>query len=360
MGSRYTTIQQHEPLRIPSNWGSQEKRLIAQLEETFDDIYRRFGRLKLSDLSESLRREVSSTIDGVKTHSTLIEQNAQEIVLKAEQIETLNGQVGTLDDQVSALSGQMKSAQTSITQNAQAIVLKADGVVQDDGSVAAQSVSTSSVKVTANGVDITTDGTFTVDGSNFSVDADGKVTANGAIIDGTVRSNGALTLTQLDIHIGESEPEIKRTGMVWIKPAASAPPAPTMTTAVYSHTFAGTVQPLSKNYVYGTLTGRPEVKAGDRFVYVLSLPVFAYRQTDGVIITCVINGIYYAGTFNFPAQGYYTFEITVTDETRWYCDTGSISFTLMANESRASNDKKDCIRNAVGYTMTLTCYSYSN
>lgn len=318
MGSRYTTIQQHEPLRIPSNWGSQEKRLIAQLEETFDDIYRRFGRLKLSDLSESLRREVSSTIDGVKTHSTLIEQNAEKIELKA------------------------------------------DGVKQEDGSVAAQSVSTSSVKVTADGVDITTDGTFTVDGSNFSVDADGKVTANGAIIDGTVRSNGALTLTQLDIHIGESEPEIKRTGMVWIKPVASAPPAPTMTTAVYSHTFAGTVQPLSKNYVYGTLTGRPEVKAGDRFVYALSLPVFAYRQTNGVIITCVINGIYYAGTFDFPAQGYYTFEITVTDETRWYCDTGSISFTLMANESKATNSNKDCIRNAVGRTMTLTCYSYSS
>lgn len=53
--SKYTTIQQHEPLRVPEGWGTQEKRFIAQLEELLDDLYRRFNRLKISDLGDELR-----------------------------------------------------------------------------------------------------------------------------------------------------------------------------------------------------------------------------------------------------------------------------------------------------------------
>lgn len=325
MASNYPTIQQHEPLRIPSNWGTPEKRLIAQLEEIFDDIYRRFGRLKLSDLSESLRREVSSAIDGVKTHSTLIEQNAK------------------------------------------AIELKADGVKQEDGSVAAQAVSTSSVKVTANGVDITTDGTFTVDGANFSVDADGRVTASGAVIDGVVRSNGALTLTQLDIHIGEDEPEVKRKGMVWIKPGKSTPVTPTMTQAVYSYTFASSTQRAipTNNPFSGTFTGAPAAEAGKHHIYVFEVPLFAYRPVNEVIISFMIDGVIYGSTFKdvFTKQGTYTVTITreVTNATgTWLGTKPSIPFSLMANESVSSSHYKDNIRNPkAGYTAKLTCYSYS-
>lgn len=44
------TIQQHEPLRVPEGWTQSEKRLIAQLTETFDDLYSRFNRIRLQDL----------------------------------------------------------------------------------------------------------------------------------------------------------------------------------------------------------------------------------------------------------------------------------------------------------------------
>ena len=56
MSTEYVTYQQHEPFRIPSNWGTQERKFIAQLEETFDDIYKRFGRLRLEDMSKTFRK----------------------------------------------------------------------------------------------------------------------------------------------------------------------------------------------------------------------------------------------------------------------------------------------------------------
>ena len=64
MANKYSTIQQHEPLRIPDGWTGDKRRLIAQLEEIFDDIYKRFGRLKLDDMSDSFRIEFSSKVTG--------------------------------------------------------------------------------------------------------------------------------------------------------------------------------------------------------------------------------------------------------------------------------------------------------
>lgn len=63
--SNYTTIKQHEPLRTPKNWGEQEKRFIAQLEEVLDDLYSRFGRLKEKDLGQSLRKSIAESSEGV-------------------------------------------------------------------------------------------------------------------------------------------------------------------------------------------------------------------------------------------------------------------------------------------------------
>lgn len=58
MSSNYPTIQQHEPLTPPRSWGTEERRLLVRLEEILDDIYRRFGRIKITDLGKALRDEV--------------------------------------------------------------------------------------------------------------------------------------------------------------------------------------------------------------------------------------------------------------------------------------------------------------
>ena len=64
MATKYTTIQQHEPLRVPSGWGQQERAFIAQLEALFDDVYRRFNRIRMRDLSEPLQSTIQESADG--------------------------------------------------------------------------------------------------------------------------------------------------------------------------------------------------------------------------------------------------------------------------------------------------------
>lgn len=75
----YSTIQQHQPLRVPQSFDKQGRALVLQLDEIFDDIYRRFGRLKTTDLGSKLKDliliqdengkfvSVSATIDGLRT-----------------------------------------------------------------------------------------------------------------------------------------------------------------------------------------------------------------------------------------------------------------------------------------------------
>lgn len=58
---KYSTIQQHQPLRIPQEWSASERRFVAQLEEVLDDIYRRFGRLTLEDLGGVLKLQARNT-----------------------------------------------------------------------------------------------------------------------------------------------------------------------------------------------------------------------------------------------------------------------------------------------------------
>ena len=59
MADDYSTIQQHPALRVPKGWGQQEKMLVVQLEEILDDIYRRFGRLRLEDMGKAFRKQLS-------------------------------------------------------------------------------------------------------------------------------------------------------------------------------------------------------------------------------------------------------------------------------------------------------------
>lgn len=77
--SSYSTIQQHEPLRVPAGWTGQEKQLIVQLEEILDDLYSRFNRLKMTDLAKSVRKIITDASEGVI-------ENAQAILDSADTI----------------------------------------------------------------------------------------------------------------------------------------------------------------------------------------------------------------------------------------------------------------------------------
>ena len=70
--NQYVTIQQHQPLRTPAGWEQQEKAFVVQLDEIFDDIYKRFGRLRLEDMSKAFRKsftdmEANLTVEHITT-----------------------------------------------------------------------------------------------------------------------------------------------------------------------------------------------------------------------------------------------------------------------------------------------------
>ena len=64
--NQYTTIQQHGPLRVPANWGSQERRFVAQLEELLDELYAKFNRIKETDLDKKFREKIITDIHAVE------------------------------------------------------------------------------------------------------------------------------------------------------------------------------------------------------------------------------------------------------------------------------------------------------
>lgn len=70
---KYSTIQQHEPLRVPSKWTGQEKMLVVQLEEILDDIYRRFGRLRFEDLRPEVRKMIIESAEGFSSLEQTVE-----------------------------------------------------------------------------------------------------------------------------------------------------------------------------------------------------------------------------------------------------------------------------------------------
>lgn len=104
MGERkYSTIQQHEPLRIPSTWSHQERRFVAQLEEILDDMYRRFNRIKLSDLGSELKETVVSSADSVENMETQVNQ-------ANEQIKAVSDQQSDLTERLSSTESKTEEA----------------------------------------------------------------------------------------------------------------------------------------------------------------------------------------------------------------------------------------------------------
>lgn len=80
MADKYSTIQQHQPLRVPASFDAQGKALIVQLDEVFDDVYRRFGRLRFEDFGEAFQKRLQD--DEGNIASITIEIGDIEIALE--------------------------------------------------------------------------------------------------------------------------------------------------------------------------------------------------------------------------------------------------------------------------------------
>jgi hypothetical protein len=96
-------IHQYEPLRVPKNWGTEERKVLLQLTDILDDIYRRYGRLRLEDLASSLRTEITDATGNIAT----LTQSADGLLSRVENIE---GSYSTIEQTAIEISFAVSSA----------------------------------------------------------------------------------------------------------------------------------------------------------------------------------------------------------------------------------------------------------
>lgn len=201
MADKYSTIQQHQPLRVPASFDKQGRALIVQLDEIFDDIYRRFGRLRMEDMSKSFRQKI--TDDEGAVAQLVIDMG--EIGLSVEGIDGVLTELGMTEDGIELTGGKYIRIKSG---NNTALLLDEDGIdMQTAGKVRihAQDASGSSLIF---GTDVET--------AKFVVDENGEVKAN-SVDAGSLLVDG----TQVPkIVVSESQPD--GNGVVWLKPSSTS------------------------------------------------------------------------------------------------------------------------------------------
>lgn len=114
MSTGYTTYQQHEPLRAPSGWSTQEKRFVAQLEELFDDIYKRYNRLRLEDMSPAFRKSFKQIMDDGAELRHDLDITAAGLSAEITRASTAEGNLSTsISATASGLSAEITRATTA-------------------------------------------------------------------------------------------------------------------------------------------------------------------------------------------------------------------------------------------------------
>ena len=190
-----STIQQHQPLRVPRNWNTQEKALIVQLDEVFDDIYRRFGRLRIEDMGDKFRKrfedaegaivEFEVDISGLTTRVSNAEGNITSMTLDISGLNTrvvdAEGAIGQLEvraGEIEVSVGNKYDKISGITINTNGIDLTGNKYIKLNSGTS---------------IDIRTGGTFTVQSGQFSIDENGNASFAGALNAATGTFAGTLS-----------------------------------------------------------------------------------------------------------------------------------------------------------------------
>lgn len=184
MATRYSTIKQHQDLRIPEGWSKQERALIVQLEEVFDDIYRRFGRLTAKDLGNELTEKIDSIDDKYEIVSDVIISEYGVEVRGNRYVHVLSGAKFSVESDnfvINSDAGYMQINGTDTTTNKDwswrfdkhgVLYLEED----DQGELTTRGLVISEGGITVNGSKSVTisGGTFNVTSTNFVIDSQYK------------------------------------------------------------------------------------------------------------------------------------------------------------------------------------------
>ena len=222
MATKYTTIQQHEPLRVPSGWGQQERAFIAQLEALFDDVYRRFNRIRMRDLSEPLQSTIQESADGVTEVKTSIVQTNAQIALKLDKTSPSVG------------------------------------------------VSNSAILINTDGIHLNSEGSIDVDGGTVNIKSGSSLTMQ-AVTDEDATINGGMIWHAKNLVVSTSAPTNPKPGLIWIKPiAASSYAVAALSDDVSPQAVTETV------YYNGTWTG--DALSNSAFASPVNIPCYGVAQ----------------------------------------------------------------------------------
>lgn len=272
--SKYTTIQQHQPLRIPSGWGTQEKRFVAQLEELLDDLYRRFNRLKMSDLGGDLQNIIKgdhASIEVLDETITLVAGESAQIgkVTLTQNGVTING--GTI-----AMTGgniTLTGGEIHLTSGDSSVDITGDGVALSGASLSMNATSSMSVASTGS-VDINGSSGSIVMGTGSSVNA-----VKGIFTNLTLNGNNVVPIVY-----SKSKPKTHK--VIWAQPHYTTTSAfedvykliPTMSrSASHSfHMYVGILtSPLHYEFgYYDTTTTQTS------FLYTITIPLENYSSSS--------------------------------------------------------------------------------
>lgn len=290
MATKYTTIQQHEPLRVPSGWGQQERAFIAQLEALFDDVYRRFNRIRMRDLSEPLQSTIQESADGVTEVKTSIVQTNAQIALKLDKTSPSVG------------------------------------------------VSNSAILINTDGIHLNSEGSIDVDGGTVNIKSGSSLTMQ-AVTDEDATINGGMIWHAKNLVVSTSAPTNPKPGLIWIKPIAASSQAVTET-VYYNGTWTGDA--LSNSAFaspvnipcYGVAQGSaPSGSYSCQYtvkvyfwksaaIHSANAHVYLSNTAGGMDVDC--------GSQTFTASGW--FEKTVTSNV-WLGNGGTIFITVVKDEA---------------------------
>lgn len=106
-------LQMHEPFRIPQGWTGQERRLVAQMEEVFDDLYRRFGRLRIEDMGKDFQLTWFDMGDNIANFNGELYGDETRIGLTT-RMEDAEGNVTSLWTNAHGLAAEISNSQGDI------------------------------------------------------------------------------------------------------------------------------------------------------------------------------------------------------------------------------------------------------
>ena len=107
--------KQHEALRVPSGWSEQDRALVIQLERILDNLYSKFGRIRLIDLSNELQALIAQYGDDIGALQETAVTNVGFNETTRQLTKTINGSttnvvsVATLDSNGKIPASQLPS-----------------------------------------------------------------------------------------------------------------------------------------------------------------------------------------------------------------------------------------------------------